>query len=574
MNSMLKFYYANTLIAPIPTISITQNNTYANDSIIGYTYSVSVNGYVIPITDNPNGLPEILSDINSIRSIFSKNGNSLKITQTENNIETDILLLKGGTLKDISFPDSQNNWTKYSEYSLTLEFNELILLNESITCNNGVIDGGSISTDLVDINRYKITEFNDNWTFSMNNESSYDYAFKSDTTPGGNIDITNTAIDITYNISATGKNYFDDNQQLLPAWVQAKNFVQKRLYDQIKNLSTSLRLSADDNCGANLDLSSIHSAFSSGLISGNNSLRNNTTANNNYQIYNETIQCNTSESNGTFTLTYNAKLKKNNNNSFSSNDTIHTFSKDISYDKNGVKTTASISINGTIEGLCLGGLIQSNGNFSLPDKGHLIIGPSYQSKFTSASNLLTKILNGTEDDLSTSFKGALNITNEALLLTGNSCNAVIKPSSFNLTKNYMTGIINYSIEYNTDRNCFTPGLNDTSISKTSIDIEWPVPIIAEFTTPGGDFILQDINTVTAKRISINSEGKSKRDGCTNLNTLLLQVAANPNALLPLGTIFPEYIDSTLTGRTFNYNPLDGSYSMTLSYICTKACEIV
>lgn len=572
---MLKFYYANTLIAPIPTISIRQNNTYANDSIIGYTYSVSVNGYAIPITDNPNGLPEILSDINSIRSIFSKNGNNLRVTQIEDNIETDILLLKGGTLKDISFPDSQNNWTKYSEYSLTLEFNELILLNESILCNNGVIDGESISTDLVDINRYKITEFNDNWTFSMDNDSSYNYAFKSDMpSNSGNIDITNTAINITYNVSATGKNYFNDNQELLPAWVQAKNFVQKRLYDQIKNLSTSLRLSANDNCGANLDLSSIHSAFSSGLISGNNSLRNNTTTNNNYQIYNETIQCNTSESNGTFTLTYNAKLKKNNNNNFSSNDTIHTFSKDMSYDKNGVKTTASISINGTVEGLCLGGLIQSNGNFSLPDKGHLIIGPSYQSKFTSANNLLAKILNGTQDDLSTSFKSVLGITNQALLLTGNSCNTVIKPSSFNLTKNYMTGTINYSIEYNTDRNCFTPGLNDTSISKTSVDIEWPVPIIAEFTTPGGDFVLQDINTVTTKRISINSEGKFKRDGCTNLNTLLLQVADDPTALLPPGTIFPEYTDSILTGRTFNYNPLDGSYSMTLSYICAQACEIV
>lgn len=571
---MLKFYYANTLVSPAPTISISQTNDYANDSIIGYSYSVSINGYIVPIEDQPYGLPEILSNIHSIQSLFSQNGNDLKITQTENNTTTDILLLKGGILKDISFPESANNWTKYSEYSITLEFNELILLNESISCNNGFIDNNSISTDLIDFNKYKISEFNDGWTFSVDTEASYNYAFKGDST-NSNLNIVNTIIDITYNISATGKNYFDTNQQLLPAWVQAKNFVQKRLYDQIKNLSTSLKLSGDESCDSNLELSTIHSPGTSGLVTGNQSLLNNSITNNNYQIYNETIQCNTSETNGTFSLTYNAKLKRNNDNSFTSNNTIHTLNKEISYSKNGSKITVSINVTGTIEGLCEGGLIQSNGNFTLPDKGNLLIGPSYKSKFTNANDLLNKILTSTQGDLTTSFKTALGINSDALLLTPNNCNNNIKPSSFNLTKNYMDGTINYSLEYNTDRNCL--GENDNegkSVSKTSIDIEWPTPIIAEFTVPGGNFILQDLNTVSAKRVSFSLEGKTARDTCTNLNTLISQVTINPMILLPSNVILPNYEGSTLTNKSFNYNPIDGSYNMSLSYICAQACEIV
>lgn len=572
---MLKFYYADTLVSPAPTISISQTNDYANDSIIGYSYSVSINGYIIPIEDQSYGLPEILSKIHSIQSLFSQNGNDLKITQTENNTTTDILLLKGGILKDISFPESANNWTKYSEYSITLEFNELILLNESISCNSGFIDNNSISANLIDINKYKISEFNDGWTFSIDTEAAYNYAFKGDST-NSNLDIVNTIIDLTYTISATGKNYFDADQQLLPAWVQAKNFVQKRLYEQISYLSDSLKISGDKNCDADLDLSTIHSPGISGLITGNNSLINNTQANNNYQIYNETIQCNTSETNGTFSLTYNAKLKRNNDNNFTSNETIHTLTKEITYNKTSdIRTIVSININGTIEGLCAGGLVQSNGNFNLPNKGNLLIGPMYQSKFENASNLLDKILNDNQDDLSTSFKIALDINSDVLLLTPNNCNINIKPSSFNLTKNYMDGTINYSLEYNTERNCLGENENEgKAVSKTTIDIEWPTPIIAEFTVPGGNFILQDLNTVSAKRISFSLEGKTARDTCTDLNTLISQVTINPMILLPSNVILPNYEGSTLTNKSFNYNPIDGSYNMSLSYICAQACEIV
>lgn len=556
---MLKFYYANTQIEPIPTISITQQNNYANDSIIGHNYSVSINGYILEKTNN-GSLLGILSGIEQIRSIFSKNGSSLLITKTENNVSSDILKLTGGILKSIDFSENSNNWSKYSEYSITIEFNELILLNENITCANGVINTNSISTNLIDINKYKIEEFTDGWTFGLEDDS-LNYLSKTDNNTI--IDLYNTTINVSYNISVTGKNYFDSNQKLLPAWIQAKNFAQKRLYDQVNGLSSGLNLSGNTNCDAQYNLTTIYS-------SGNNSLVKN--IGQDYQLYNETIECSVSESNGTFSLAYNAKLKRNNNTDFSSNDTIHTFTKEISYGKNN--TSASITINGTIEGLCAGGIVKSNGNFKLPDSGYLFIGPSYKSKFDSANNLLLKILNSNQDDLSANFKEALDLNKDALLLDANSCISGIVPSSFNLTKNYMTGNITYTTEYSIDRNCFFNGSNDQTISKTDIDVELPTKVFAEFTIPGGNYILQDINTVTAKRITINSEGRYKRNGCSNLNTILMDIMLNPTMLLPSGVVIPSGDTSTLTNKSFTYNPIDGSYRVGLSYICSKACKVL
>lgn len=557
---MLKFYYDNTQIEPIPTISITQTNDYANDSIIGYNHSVSINGYITE-QENNSGFIGILSGMEKIRALFSKNGSTLKITETKNNITSDILKLNGGILKSIDFPENSNNWSKYIEYSATIEFNEFSLLNDNILCTSGIINNNSISNNLININKYKIQEFTDGWTFSLEDDSM-NYVLKSDNNT--TMSIFNTFINASYNINVTGKNYFDNNGKLLPAWVQAKNFAQERLYNQVNNLASGLNLSGDTNCDVMYPLSGIYADGNNGLMKD---IMFNSTVNQRYNIYNETIECSTSESNGTFTLTYNSKIKKNNNDNLTSNDTIHTFTKEIS--------SASITINGTIEGLCAGGIVNSSGNFKLPNSGYLFIGPSYKSKFDSANNLLiNKILNTNQDDLSANFKIALDINKNTLFLATNNCVSDMIPSSFNLTKNYMNGNITYSVEYSSDRNCYFAGTNDQTISKTNIDVELPTKVFAEFTIPGGNYILQDINTVTAKRITIDSEGRYKRNGCSNLNSILVDIMLNPMMLLPSGVLLPNNSGSTLTNKSFTYNPIDGSYRIGLSYICSKACEIL
>jgi hypothetical protein len=564
---MLKFYYANTSISPIPTIAITQNNNYANDTIIGYTYTVTINGYVFPKTKNNSnnsiGIAEIMSGINFLQNIFTKNGSELKITKDNNNV----LILRGGVLKDINFPETNNNWATYAEYSVTLEFTELMLFNENPNCSSGQIDNNSISQKLVDINKYKIEQFTDGWTFSLDEEASQ-FTKK--------FNIFNTVINVTYNISATGKIYFDSSGKVLPGWVQAKNFCQYRLYDQVKNLRLPLNgghitlpITTDASCDATSTLASMYDGLNS-LIDD---------IGDNYKVYNETVDCQLSESDGTFSLTYNAKLKQNNTTTYSTDDTIHTFNKQINYSKTGTKPVTTITINGTIQGLCEGGLVYSDGNFRLPDKGSLLVGSLYKSKYTSAKKLINKVFNSDEEDLSLDFKNLLEIQGDLADTIDPvfNCipNASAKPSTFNLTKNYMEGTITYSAEYTTDRNCSLNDPNDDrTISKTTVDIEAPVPVIAEFAVPGGNYVLQSLNTKTARKITINSEGRYNKSCCKDgIVPLISSILANPSQLLPSNAGFPlpNSLTSILTNKSFTYNPVDGSYTMSLSYTCSKAC---
>ena len=352
------------------------------------------------------------------------------------------------------------------------------------------------------------------------------------------------------------------------------------MYDQVKNLSSILKLSGQ-TCNASLALSDLHSISGSGLIQN---------ISNNYGLYDETIECNTSESDGTFSLTYNAKLKTNEESSnFVSNDTIHTFTKSVTTSNDGNKINTTISVNGTIQGLCEGGLIKSSGNFNLPKTGSLIIGPSYNNKFDNAVNLLPNIING--DDLSSAFKNALNINYTSLALSPGSVSGcgdpvdTVKPTSFNLTKNYMEGNITYGAEYSTDRAC---SIGDTkTISRTTIDVQLPTPIVIEFGIPGGNYLLQDINTVSTRTVTITVEGRSdtSKNCCisqelnespSGLNILLSNiVTGGAEDFLPSGVTVPQQEEgSILTQNDLNYSPIDGSYSLTLAYICASGCEVI
>lgn len=545
-------------LAPAPMITITQNNLYANDVIIGYNYTVNLDGYAIDKTLDLN-IQRVLDRIEKTKKILSHNGSALTISNEDGNL----IVLKGGFLKSLSFNSTDNSWTTYAKYNAEIEFKELVLLNSNITCSNGLIDSRSITEDLVDINKYKIQSFTDNWSFGLEDEAlNYIYIRNY---PDPDIKIKNSIINLSYTLNATGQTYVQDDQ-ILPAWIQAKNFAQKRLYDQINNLQNALKFSpsgcAPDNC-----LDAIHSLNSvgSGLI---NQITNQ------YALYDETIKCDASESAGTFGLIYNAKLKSIETSDFASDGTIHTFTKDITVGSEGTKSNVTISINGTIQGLCAGGLVSSSGNFILPASGSLLIGPKHINRYNNADQLLSKII--VDDDLKGTFKTALGISYNALLASSGSCSGIdnIKPASFNLTKNYMDGTITYSVQYSTDRTCVpSPG-----VSKTSIEVELPVDIICDFAVPGGNYVLQDIKTKTARKVTITIEGKKDKFCCmNNINTELYSIVSNSlEYWLPVNASVPliDYTKHIETQKELNYNPMDGSFVATLGYICSKSCPIL
>ena len=611
---MIKFYYgpeAQVLetyrVSPAPQISISTELNYANDTIIGYSYVISINGVVATLNetqieslendeqyqeespadgllitenelilmgeeetilyeDDPNSIDRlrsirtILSGIENIRKLFSRNGSALTIRDDQNN---NLLRAKGGILQSISFNNSQNQWTSTCPYSIQLQFNELEILDESILCADSLIHTSSRTSNLVDITKYKIKNFSDSWSFAVD-EPIYNHI------DGNSLDVINSEIAISYSLSATGKNYFIEDQ-LSPGWLQAKNFVQKRLYDQVRSLATALTRSGD-TCSASDNLATLHTNNGNGLISGITSL---------YGIYNETLSCNTSESEGTFQVQYNAILKRNYEGDYCASNVKHTFNKNITTSKNGTKNNISINIDGEVEGLCEGGLLQNFGAFSFPQYGTILQAGSTSTKYNNANSFLSKIINTTLDDLKSSYKTDLDITAASLEL-GSSispCGEVdleIYPSSFSITRNFMTGSISYSAQYSSDRSCTKTQPNGETIFKTSVTVDEPVPIISEFVIPNGQYVIQDIGTFTAKKITVTSEGKKNRGCCDiqeDINVFLEDLLSSDMETLFPFLEFPDESLFVLTNKSFSYNILEGSYTVNLAYICTPGCYI-
>jgi hypothetical protein len=141
------------------------------------------------------------------------------------------------------FDQSPNYGLNYIPYTVNIEFNEINFpgcnSNSGVDCTSSLFHlnqtSQNITTDnLVDIETYKIKEFSDSWNFTIDNEIYKAYY-------GGNNsnNTENNTFKVQYQIQATGKNYYVDDT-LVPAWHQARSFVQDRLYKQVKGLITGV----------------------------------------------------------------------------------------------------------------------------------------------------------------------------------------------------------------------------------------------------------------------------------------------------------------------------------------------
>lgn len=579
---MTKIYYGpqgnqttTYQLVPAPTINISKEFLYANDSIIGYVYSVNLQGYITNYRENSTTKPEddpnyntkdiekVLGGMEIIRKILSRNSSNLAILDDSGAL---VINCKGGTLRSLNFDETENNWSAYAQYSATIEFNEVEFLGESVACASSDIDGASKTTNLLDIDSHKIKSFTDGWSFSVT-EQSFDYVRNSEA--GKDLKIHNMVINASYNISVTGKNYYV-NGQLVPAHEQARLFAQKRLYDRVKQLVTTdnsdlFKLTTQNSsapCGSDT-LNTIHSA-------GPGILGNIT-----YLPHNETINCEISESDGTFSANYSCILKsKATGMTYSGQSIIHTVSRSRSREaQSASRDNYTISIEGSIQGLVLGGLIYSNGNFSLPSTGSFVVsGSDSINKYSNAASFYSTI--GSDSDLTDPYKDILNITFSELNITSSDCVGLPtspKPSSFNLTRNFIEGTINYTAEYSTANACAKDG---ESITNVSITTENPVPILAEFIRPNGSTIIQDIKTFTAKKISITIEGRKSRERecCADMSNTLSNIAC-AGVALPPGVQLPDPNLYVLTQKSRTDNKTDGTYNISLSFMCVPGCSI-
>ena len=310
-----------------------------------------------------------------------------------------------------------------------------------------------------------------------------------------------------------------------------------------------------------------------------------------FMVFNETITCSASESKGSFSATYSALIKNKTSNNFSLPETKHTVSKKHNIEYKSGKKYHTISIDGNIEGLIEGGLIRSSKPLELPKTGSFFLynanGDALNNKYENAKKLLDKIYtpatyeNGSSEsrkkDLKTNFKNLLGVTLASLEMTTPSDDPRSDPphpSSFNITHNY-DGSISYSAEYTNKNNPCGRKYSEISISTNN-----PTPIIATFTIPnnGQCAVIQDINTTTSKTVSItirgvdlSSTGKYYITNGTEWLNQLECMSCQDLGSFPIS--LPNSANTIITQKQYTKNPLDGSFTLNLEYICNAGCSI-
>jgi len=570
-------------ISPAPNMSISINYDYAGDSIIGYTYEIQLTGQ-ISILDLSNlsygdtyipsdkllkgGLGTVSDKINRTRALFSQNGNILHITDAKT--QTPFFKAKGGILRSFDVSNSNNSMTTTANFTAVLEFNE-IEINDTQNAASNFLDNTGFPNNnkgILDVDEYKIKSFTDSWSFSFN-EEVYNVVEELEYS---NLRLDNSFFTIEYTANATGKNYYEysneDNStaKLIPAWEQAKNFVQTRLYYQVKSLIGGMLKKYDSTgCTSSDGLDDINTpndaTKSGGLLED---LESETST---YKVYNEEITCDFSESAGSFGVTYKCIVRRNHDDYFFTDSNVfHTITKSEKSEGffyegyNGRVRNKVVSINGRIEGLVEGGIINFSKPLQLPATGSFLINQTSnpREKSNNANSMLNKVI--FNNDLNPSLKSLLNILGDLRwAYLPNNEDPDLRPSSLSLTTDATQGTIDYVVEYDTN-NYRCNGVT------TTIDIQDSVPTYAVYELPGsgGRGVLHKLGTRSAKKVTVTQEYYNSPSTTDQLLSSNLSDLGN-FSIANIGNIPYDRV----TDATWTEDPLTGKNTVSITYYCTN-----
>lgn len=594
-------------LSPSPFININSSIDYSSDNIINYRYSVNMEGTVVTSGNAPINIALTATNIHEHRKKLTTYGSYLFVYDNTN--KTILLEGQNGLLKSLAYNESNNNWTKSVPYNATIEFQELIFDGEDTDkCVGGDIRNDSRSTNLIDRSKHKIKSFNDQWNISTEVDNLYsDIRYLDTSEPGFTpsfLGADNLTYNIAYSIDAEGMNYSKwdgTNNLIVPAWEQAKSFCQDRLFTEVKKLVNNIcYINASTACTATQSLSGLYSPNDNGdglffTPDGTTPL---------FKIYNESVNCETSEGEGTFSAQYTATLKieRQSANGFSNEAARHTFTKSIQTERNGpisnpLQNQVVVNIEGEIQGLVLGGLLfEANSDYELPQNGYLIVQrTSENEKYNNALAFAQKFFDNTNiakaKDIHQNYKTQyeFGLRPEDFMQNHDGLTDIefAKPEDFSITQNYAEGLISYSAKYSSGK---TGGRH--KYANTSIEIQRGAPVIATFQLPNGGYVtesnpsgigvvIQDMGTKTRDIMNITIEGNDPdlklgyidiEDPNSYLKVYEFLAGCNSNFVLPTDITYPS--GSILTERTKTTNILTGSYSIKLAYIlCTPGCAI-
>lgn len=581
-------------ITPAPNMTIAVNMRYSSDTVIGYNYTVTLNGTVTslnlqnlgygdsydPETMEHGNIGSLVDAIARLRELLLQNGNILYITNAQDN--SILFKARNGKLVSFDVSPSNDNWRQTAPFTATIEF-DTIEINETEDCSTPFFDSPISEYAIGNLAEYKLKSFNDNWTFDFP-ESAYNKLANTDANKF--INVNNVIFTIQYQIQATGSDYFvytndevNSDAKATPAWSQAKAFAQKRLHGQVTNLINKVLKTYPDACSSTDGLADINIPGTSGLLSSLGDL--------DYIICNETVNCQSSESEGTFSATYNAMVCSRRGGFYSSPLATHTIQKNTTQSNELIRPEKRITLSGSIQGMIEGGLVRTNEPLELPANGSFIIKRNQvTTKYMNARTLLNRFFDATDYnggigthskiDLKQGYKDLFGINQKTLGITpapdDQLSDSLPHPVNFSLTEDKSAGIINYTVEYSDIANrC---GKKYTSIN---IESEEPLKVHSVIEIPnGGCAVVQKLGTYSARKINVTIEGKDdskagKPDPPIILENLIkceagdcLADAYMPPIILPYGAI--------LTQQQYTSNPVDGSFQVSLGYICTGPCN--
>lgn len=563
-----KFYYGyeyqptgtQDLVSPAPLVSVTQNPFYVGENFVGYNYTVELEGTAAPFptgTLGDQGITAVVAEIERVMTQrFNKNGAILYV-------EFDgqpALRCIGSKIISIEVSPTENLWVNYASYRVQLEFNEVDFIgcdNRNGTCPN--IHARNYTPELVEPKDYKIKSFSDNWEIETGQE-----LFQAVSS-----DIANQYYNVRYHVEAEGYHFFNagndstTRRHLIPAWEQAKNFCQDRLFEQVQRLNPSNPTLLQERSSDDTSITPQAGSLPANLFDRtgiNPTILLDTTQ---YAIYNEKIKTTTSESDGKFGLDYTCIIKRKETiGSLPDHaNVLHNITTTKTVSDNTSQRTLTIEVKGEIEGLIPGGLHAYNNpaQLELQPNGVLILGlNSTETKYDYAKFVYERIV--TPYDLTVDFKNYLGLNFNAFEIT---CSSATGPlaSAMNSSHSYSDGKISYTASYNSDRVCQGP----IAFTEVSTQLTDKADVIAEFVVPGRSAgpVIQHLYTTKPRTISVTMNGYFDKDCCYDFSEY---ATATCN-----GTLLSTWLPPTdVTGAVLNedkttINPLDGSFSVSRSY---------
>lgn len=602
--------YDGLQLEPTPQISIEKDPIYVGDNIIGYNHIINLEGHASSVVYSQGRMISntraSMRSLDRVQEILQKNGKTLRLINVCTG--SDHIVAHGGHLK--SFNTQEGDWYNYIKYTASLEFTDLYVNGQraQISVNDvPVVDPATM------FYLTRLKSFDDQWNFVIPEEEAYLYFARlarigvDETEP---VAEDYSQIQVRYTLNAKGRHFYNGNTSDA-AWENAKNFVQHRLFYQISSLHQGGVLNGAPMANASYTSNDVglstNQALTSTVFTPVQPPILDSSIVDKYKIFNETINCNTSEADGTFSATYECVLKRYDPYIGGLKNSIHTFTANYEQTNSFKETNRTISINGSIQGMLPTNIlanVQDGQSLRLPQNGLFfnIDSDRYSKYYYAWEDAIANVFDPTLDDLRDDFKKILDI-NYATLFPDTQPDSpclqeqgfnwlyqkLAEPKSFTIAHNYRQGTVDYTATYDTQRSCVQAlGFNNVTVTEKDA-----LPKYVEHTIIGRKRgpLIQDLNTNSPKTITIQFDGVTRK-GCAESGNpfsegyeledprftgISAQVCDTDSYVFLPAAVKLLYasteIGATLIGghliqRSFDasYNPVDGSYSTSKTYL--------